>query len=172
MPMSKAKKEHEIQEIKQRIEESGVVVITHYSGLNVPQMEDLRSKLREQDASFKVTKNTLAKLAVKGTEYEQIADMFEGPTGIAVSSDPVAAAKVANDFAKDNEQLIILGGAMGNVVLDAQGVKQLASLPSLDELRGKIVGLLQAPATKVARVLQAPAQQMVGVTQAYGQSEN
>lgn len=172
MPMSKAKKEQEIQTIKQRIEESGVIVVTHYSGLNVPQMEDLRSKLREQDASFKVTKNTLAKLALKGTEYEQIADMFEGPTGIAVSSDPVTAAKVANDFAKDNEQLIILGGAMGNVVLDAEGVKQLASMPSLDELRGKIVGLLQAPATKVARVLQAPAQQVVGVTQAYGQSGN
>ena len=172
MPMSKAKKEKEIQDIKQRIEQSGVVVITHYSGLDVPQIEDLRAKLREQGASFKVTKNTLAKLAVKGTDYEHIADMFEGPTGVAVSEDPVAAAKVANDFAKDNEQLVILGGAMGATALDANGVEQLAKLPSLDELRGKIVGLLQAPATKVARVLQAPAQQLVGVTQAYGQSEN
>lgn len=171
MPMSKAKKEKEIQDIKKRFEESGVVVVTHNTGLNVPQMEELRAKLREQGATYKVTKNTLAKLAIKGTDYENIVDMFEGPVGIAVSEDPVAAAKVANDFAKDNEQLVILGGAMGSVVLDAKGVESLAKLPSLDELRGKIVGLLQAPATKVARVLQAPAQQVVGVTQAYGQSE-
>ena len=172
MPMSKAKKEKEINEIKQRFEESGVVVLAHYSGLNVPQLEELRSKLREQGAVFKVTKNTLAKIAAKGTDYEAIVDMFEGPTGIAISNDPVSAAKVANDFAKDNEQFVILGGAMGSVVLDTKGIEQLAKLPSLDELRGKIVGLLQAPATKIARVLQAPAQQVVGVTQAYGQSGN
>ena len=172
MPMSKAKKEQEIQDVKSHFEGSGVVVVTHYSGLNVSQMQDLRNRLREEGARFKVTKNTLARLALKGTEYENIADMFEGPTGIAVSDDPVSAAKVANDFAKDNERLVILGGAMGNVRLDAAGVESLAKLPSLDELRSKIVGLLQAPATKVARVLQAPAQQMVGVTQAYGQSEN
>lgn len=171
MPMSKARKEQEIQDIKKRFEGSGVVVVTHNTGLNVPQMEELRGKLREQGASYKITKNTLAKRAIKGTDYEQIAEMFQGPVGIAVSEDPVAAAKVANDFAKDNEQLVILGGAMGNVVLDAKGVESLAKLPSLDELRSKIVGLLQAPATKVARVLQAPAQQVVGVTQAYGQSE-
>lgn len=171
MPMSKAKKEQEIKDIKERFESSGVVVITHNTGLNVPQMEDLRHKLRENGASYKITKNTLARRAIIGTEYEAIADMFQGPVGIAVSEDPVSAAKVANDFAKDNEQLVILGGAMGNVVLDAKGVENLAKLPSLDELRGKIVGLLQAPATKIARVLQAPAQQVVGVTQAYGQSE-
>lgn len=170
MPMSKAKKEEEIKEIKEKLEGSGVVVVTHYSGLDVSEMQTLRAKLREQGASFKVTKNTLARLAIQGTDYEKIADLFEGPTGIAVSEDPVAAAKAANDFAKENEKLVIIGGAMGAIVLDAEAVKRLASLPSLDELRSKIIGLVQAPATKVARVLQAPAQQMIGVTAAYGRS--
>lgn len=172
MPMSKAKKEEELQSIKTHLDGSGVVVVMHYSGLTVSQLQDFRTLLRKQEARFKVTKNTLAKIALKGTEFEGLADMFTGPTGIAVSNDPVAAAKVANDFAKDNEQLVILGGAMGSVVLDAKGIEQLAKMPSLDELRGKLVGLLQAPATKLARVLQAPAQQMVGVTRAYGETEN
>lgn len=170
MPISRSRKEEEIQSLKQRLEESEIVVLTHYTGLNVNEMQDLRSKLRENGASFKVTKNTLAKLATKGTVYENIEDMFSGQTGIATSADPIAAAKVANEYAKSNEKLVILGGAMGATVLDAKEIEQLAKLPSLDELRAKLVGLLQAPATKVARVLQAPAQQLVGVTKAYGET--
>lgn len=169
MGMSRAQKEQEIQDLNARFEGSEVVVLTHYSGLTVKQMADLRGKLREEGASFKVTKNTLAKRALKGTRYEQLEDMFTGPTGVATSQDPVTAAKVAQNFAKENNKLVIIGGAMGDVLLSAEAVKQLASLPSLDELRAKIVGLLVAPATKVARVLQAPAQQMVGVTKAYSE---
>ena len=169
MPMSKAKKEQEVQDMRDLFGKSGVIVVAHYSGLSVPQIEDLRGRLREQGATFKVTKNTLAKLALKGTEYEGISDLLSGPTGVAVSEDPIAAAKIANDFAKDNDKLVIVGGAMGPTVLDAKGVQRLAKMPSLDELRGTLIGLLQAPATKIARVLQAPAQQMVGVTKAYGE---
>lgn len=169
MGMSRAQKEQEIKDLNTRFEESEVVVLTHYSGLTVKQMSDLRAKLRAEGATFKVTKNTLAKRALKGTKYEKLEDMFTGPTGVATSQDPVAAAKAAQAFAKENDKLIILGGAMGEIILDADAVKQLASLPSLDELRSKIVGLLVAPATQVARVLQAPAQAMVGVTKAYSE---
>ena len=169
MGMNRAQKEQEIKDLNVRFEESEVVVLTHYSGLTVKQMADLRGKLREEGAYFKVTKNTLAKRALKGTQYEQLEGMFSGPTGVATSQDPVAAAKAAQAFAKDNDKLVILGGAMGEIMLDADAVKQLASLPSLDELRSKIVGLLVAPATQVARVLQAPAQAMVGVTKAYSE---
>ncbi len=168
MGMSRAQKEAEVTALNETFANDEIVVLTHYSGLTVEQMTELRTELRKEGATFKVTKNTLAKLAIKGTQFEPMADMFKGPTGIATSKDPVAAAKVAHKFAKDNDKLIILGGALGAQMLDAQGVEQLAKLPSLDEIRSKLVGLLQAPATKVARVLQAPAQQVVGVTAAYG----
>lgn len=168
MGMSPEKKSQEIDAMKSRFEESEVIVVTHYSGLTVSEISDLRSQLRAEGASFKVTKNTLAKLALKGTQFEHLEEFFSGPTGVATSSDPVAAAKVAHKFAKDNEKLIILGGAMGAMKLDKEGVEALAKLPSLDELRSKLVGLLQAPASKMVGVTQAPAQQMVGVTKAYG----
>ncbi|MEM6780854.1 MAG: 50S ribosomal protein L10 [Pseudomonadota bacterium] len=167
--MSRAQKEQEIKDLNARFEDSEVVIVTHYSGLDMPAVTKLRSELRDNGASFKVTKNTLTKLAIKGTRYEQLEGHFTGPTGVATSQDPVAAAKVVANFAKENDKLKILGGAMGDVILDEAAVKQLASLPSLDELRSKIVGLLVAPATQVARVLQAPAQQMVGVTKAYSE---
>jgi large subunit ribosomal protein L10 len=169
MGMNRAEKEQEIKDLNDRFENSEVVVVAHYSGLTVAQMDDYRSKLREAGATFKVTKNSLTKRALKGTRYEQIGDMFAGPTGVATSQDPVAAAKITHEFAKENDKLIILGGAMGEVLLSQEAVAQLASLPSLDELRSKIVGLLVAPATQVARVLQAPAQAMVGVTKAYSE---
>ena len=169
MAMNQAQKQKEIEDLNGRFTDSEVVVLTHYSGLTVKQMSELRANLRAEGASFKVTKNTLAKRALKGTRYEQLEDMFTGPTGVATSQDPVAAAKVAHKFAKENDKLVILGGAMGDVLLSKEAVEQLASLPSLDELRSKIVGLLVAPATQVARVLQAPAQQMVGVTKAYSE---
>jgi large subunit ribosomal protein L10 len=169
MGMSRAQKDSEVKALNKRFEESEVVVVTHYSGLTVAQITDLRGRLDQEGASFKVTKNTLATRAIKGTAYEEIADMFTGPTGIATSADPVAAAKVTQGFAKENGKLIILGGAMGGKRLSAEEVEQLAKLPSLDELRAKIVGVIVAPATKVARVVQAPAQQLVNVTKAYGE---
>jgi large subunit ribosomal protein L10 len=123
--------------------------------------------MRDAGASVRVAKNRLAKLAVKGTDAETIADLFKGPTVIAYSKDPVAAAKVATDFAKANDKLVILGGSMGRNSLDADGVKALASLPSLDELRGKLVGLIASPATRVAQVVAAPAAQLARVVGAY-----
>lgn len=168
MGMSRAQKETEIQALNERFANDELVVLTHYSGLTVEEMETLRSDLRAEGASFKVTKNSLAKIAIKGTKFEAIGDMFTGPTGVATSQDAVAAAKVAHKFAKKHDKLIILGGALGEQILDVQGIEALAKLPSLDEVRSKLVGLLQAPATKLAGLMQAPARELVGVTQAYG----
>ncbi len=169
MPMTRARKKDEVADLRARFEGSELVVVTHNTGLTSREMVEFRAKLRENGAGFKTTKNTLAKIALKGTRFEGMADKFAGPTGIATSADPVVAAKVAQDYAKEHPKLVIVGGALGETMLDAKGVEQLASMPSLDELRGKLVGLLVAPATKVARVLQAPAQQMVGVTKAYSE---
>lgn len=168
--MDRNQKNAEVEALKQRIEGSETVVVAQYSGLTVAEMTDLRARLRAAGAdSFKVTKNTLMKIALQGSRFEEISNMFTGPVGIATSQDAVTAAKIIHEFAKDNDKLVIRGGAMGATVLDPNGVEALAKMPSLDELRGTIVGLLQAPATKVARVLQAPAQNMVGVTKAYGE---
>lgn len=169
MGMSRAQKEDEIKELNERFTNDELVVVTQYSGLTVSEMTDLRAQLRAEGASFKVTKNSLTKLAIKGTQFEQLGDLFTGPTGVASSQDPVAAAKVAHKFAKDHNKLIIIGGALGDMVLDAAGVEAIAKLPSLDEIRSKLVGLLQAPAQKIAGVLQAPARDLVGVTKAYGE---
>lgn len=142
------------------------VVVTHQVGLTVVESSALRGKMRENGASYKVTKNRIAKLALKDTAYENLSDHFTGPTAIGTSSDPVAAAKTLVEFAKDNSKLTIICGAIDGQMLDKAGVEALASLPSLDELRGKLVGLLQAPATQVARVVQAPAAQLARVIQA------
>jgi large subunit ribosomal protein L10 len=165
--VDRARKEELVTELNQSFADAALVVVTQQTGLTVAESTDLRRRMREAGASYKVTKNRLAKLALSGTPYEPITDLFEGPTAIAYSADPVAAARVAVDFAKDNEKLVVVGGAMGDTVLDEGAVKALASLPSLDELRGKIVGLLNAPATKVAGVLQAPAGQLARVFGAY-----
>ncbi len=146
---------------------SNVVVVAHYSGLTVAQMQILRKQMKQAGAAVKVTKNRLAKIALDGTDVAAIAPLLKGPTVIAYSSDPVAAPKVASDFAKTNERFVILGGAMGATALNADGVKALASLPSLDELRAKIVGLIQAPATKIAQVVIAPATKVARVVHAY-----
>lgn len=167
MPMSRERKEEEINMLNARFANDEIVVVAHNEGLTVSEMTELRSELFKNGASFKVTKNSLAKRAVVGTKFEHMADMFTGPTGVASSEDPVAAAKVAYDFSKKHKKFVILGAGLGEVALDADGVKRLASLPSLDELRGKIVGLLQAPATKVAGVVQAPAGQLARVVGAY-----
>lgn len=146
-----------------------VVVVTRNLGLTVAQSTDLRQKMRDAGAQYKVTKNRLARIALTGTRYEQINSMLTGPCALATSADPVAAAKVAVEFAKTNDKLEIVGGAMGDTLLDADGIKALASMPSLDELRAKIVGLVQAPATKVATVLQVPASQLARVFNAYAE---
>jgi len=146
---------------------SNVVVVAHYAGLTVAQMQTLRKQMRAAGAAVKVAKNRLAKIALEGTDAAAVAPLLKGPTVIAYSTDPVAAPKVANDFAKANEKFVILGGAMGKTALDPNGVKALATLPSLDELRAKIVGLIQAPATKIAQVVIAPASKVARVVQAY-----
>src|SRR5271169_2160507 len=146
---------------------SNVVVVAHYAGLTVADMQLLRRQARQAGASVKVAKNRLAKIALDGTDAASVAPLLKGPTVIAYSRDPVAAPKVANDFAKNHEKFVILGGAMGKTALNPDGIKVLASLPSLDELRGKIVGLLMAPATKIAQVVNAPAGKLARVVQAY-----
>ena len=152
-----------MEDLKGVFSEAGSVVVAHYTGMTVAQMSTLRARMRAEGASFKVAKNRLAMRALEGTPAAGIAHLFKGPTGIAVSKDPVAASKVAVAYAKENDKLVILGGVVGNTALDVNGVKALAELPSLDELRAKIVGLLQAPATKIAGVLQAPAGQLARV---------
>jgi len=146
---------------------TNVVVVAHYSGLNVAQMQTLRRQMKQAGAAVKVAKNRLAKLALEGTDAALIVPLLKGPTLIAYSGDPVAAPKVAADFAKANEKFVILGGTMGTTALDPNGVKALAALPSLDELRAKIVGLIQAPATKIAQLVNAPAAKLARVVQAY-----
>jgi large subunit ribosomal protein L10 len=147
---------------------TGVIVVAHYAGLTVSQMTNLRREMRNAGGSVRVAKNRLAKLALEGTEAKGIADLLKGPTCIAFSEDPVAAPKVAVKFAKANEKFVILGGAMGPTVLDSKAVASLASLPSLDELRAKLIGLLQAPASKIARLANEPAAQLARVFSAYG----
>ncbi|MCB9982704.1 MAG: 50S ribosomal protein L10 [Rhodospirillales bacterium] len=164
--MSRAQKEAEIQALNERFSNDEIVVVTHYSGLTVKEMSDLRAGLRTEGASFKVTKNTLAKLAIKGTKFEAISDMFAGPTGIATSTDPVAAAKAAHKFAKDNDKLIILGGALGEQVLDAKGIEALAKMPGLDELRATIAAMIMAPARKLAGAINAPGGKVAGAIKA------
>jgi large subunit ribosomal protein L10 len=144
-----------------------VVVVAHYSGLTVAQLQILRRQMKQAGASVKVAKNRLARIALEGSDVASIAPLLKGPTLIAYSGDPVAAPKVAIDFAKTHEHFVILGGAMGKTSLDPNGVKALAALPSLDELRAKLVGLIQAPATKIAQVVTAPAAKVARVVQAY-----
>ena len=146
---------------------NAVVVVAHYKGLTVAEMQKLRSQMKLAGATVQVAKNSLASIALDGTDVASIKPLLKGPTLLAYSSDPVAAAKVAVDFAKANDKLVILGGAMGTTALNPDGVKALASLPSLDELRGKIVGLIQAPATKIAQVVNAPAAKLARVFGAY-----
>ena len=169
--MEKAKKAEVVEDLNGVFAKAGSVVVAHYSGMTVAQMSDLRSRMHAAGASFRVAKNRLAVRALKGTPVEGIAHLFKGPTGIAVSNDPIAASKVVVAYAKDNEKLVILGGAIGSTALDVNGVKALASLPSLDELRGKIVGLLVAPATKIAGIVQAPAGQLARVIGAYSKKD-
>jgi large subunit ribosomal protein L10 len=169
--MDRARKAELVESLNGVLGDAGSVVVAHYSGMTVAQMGDLRTRMRAAGASFKVSKNRLAVRALQGTTAEGIAHLFKGPTGIAVSRDPIAASKVAVAYAKENAKLVILGGVVGATVLNADGVKALAELPSLDELRGKIVGLLQAPATKLAGLLAAPGGQLARVIAAYSRKD-
>jgi large subunit ribosomal protein L10 len=167
--MDRNQKAEVVSALNAHLAEVGVVVVTRNLGMTVAQSTDLRQKMRAAGATYKVTKNRLAKIALEGTDYTGISDLLTGPVALASSADPVAAAKVAVEFAKTNDKIEIVGGAMGEVLLNAEGVKALASMPSLDELRAKIVGLLVAPATKLATVTQAPAAQLARVFNAYAE---
>lgn len=169
--MDKAEKREFVTWLNGAFKESGSVVVAHYSGLTVAQMNDLRSKMREAGGSVKVAKNRLAKIALQGTEAESMTELFNGQTLIAYSSDPVTAPKVAVNFAKANDKLVILGGAMGATSLDAERVKSLASMPSLDELRARLVGMISTPATRIAQVVTAPAGQLARVFGAYARKD-
>jgi large subunit ribosomal protein L10 len=169
MPMTPAQKKEEAASIHSVLKESGIVVVTRNDGLNADATNTLRVSTRAAGVTYRVAKNTIVNIAAKGTEYESITNLLTGPTAISTSKDPIAAAKAINEFAKKNDKLVILGGAMGSLVLDAESVKKLANLPSLNELRSKLVGLLVAGPTKLVGVLQAPARQMIGVTKAYGE---
>jgi large subunit ribosomal protein L10 len=165
--VDRAAKKESITELSGVFKTSNTVVVAHYSGLSVAQMQTLRKQMKLAGAQVKVAKNRLAKIALKDTDAVAIVPLLKGPTVLAYSGDPVAAPKVAVDFAKANEQFVILGGSMGKTALDLNGIKALASLPSLDELRGKIVGLLVSPATKIAQLVNAPAAKVARVVQAY-----
>ena len=169
--MDRAEKREFVTSLHETFQASGTVVVAHYAGLTVAQMNDYRSKMRVAGGTVRVAKNRLAKIALEGTDAAGISNLFEGQTLIAYSSDPVAAAKVTNDFAKGNDKLVILGGAMGATTLDADGVKALATMPSLDELRAKLVGMINTPATRIAGVLQAPAGQLARVLGAYAKKD-
>ena len=170
--VNRSEKAEAIVELNQIFKDANLMVVTRQSGLTVQEVTDLRRKVRAAGASYKVAKNRLTLRALEGTPFKALGPMFKGPTAIAYSKDPVAAAKVIAAFAKDNEKLTIVGGALGENMLDVAGVQALATLPSLDALRGKIIGLIQAPATKIAGVLAAPAGQLARVFGAYGAKED
>ena len=165
--MDRSQKAESVASLNAVFNEVGVVVITRNLGMTVAQSTDLRNKLRDAGATYKVAKNRLAKLAIKDTSYEGLGDFLTGPTAIAASVDPVAAAKAVVDFAKTTDKIEIVGGSMGSQVLTPEGVKALASMPSLDELRAKLIGLVQAPATKIAQLSTAPAAKLARVFGAY-----
>jgi large subunit ribosomal protein L10 len=165
--MDRSQKADAVAALTATFNEVGVVVVTRNLGMSVEQSTALRVKMRDAGASFKVSKNSLAKLAIADTDYAGISDMLTGPVALGTSVDPVAAAKVIAEFAKTNDKLEIVGGSLGSVVLDANGVKALATMPSLDEMRAKLIGLVQAPATKIAQVVTAPAGKLARVFGAY-----
>ncbi len=165
--MDRAEKRELVTGLNDAFKGAGSVVVAHYAGITVAQMNDLRSKMRAAGGTVKVAKNRLARIALQGTESESMTSLFKGQTLIAYSDDPVAAPKVASDFAKGNDKLVILGGAMGSTALNADGVKALATMPSLDELRAKLVGMIVTPATRIAQIVNAPAASVARVIGAY-----
>jgi large subunit ribosomal protein L10 len=169
--VDRAGKEKLVSTLNSQLSGAGSIVVAHYSGLTVAQMQKLRKEMKAAGASVKVAKNRLVKIALDGTDSASMGRLLKGPTVLAYAKDPVAAPKVAIDFAKGNDKLVILGGAMGRTALDANGVKALATMPSLDELRGKLVGLILAPATKLAQLTTAPAGKLARVVGAYANKD-
>ena len=169
--MDRAGKQELITTLNASFQDTGSIVVAHYSGLTVAQMQTLRKRMKAEGAYVKVAKNRLVKIALEGTDVASIGPLMKGPTILAYAKDPVAAPKVAVAFAKDFDKLVILGGAMGATALNADGVKALASMPSLDELRAKLVGLIQAPATKLVQLANAPASKLARVFSAYASKE-
>lgn len=169
--VDRAGKEELVSTLNTVFSKASVVVVAHYSGLTVAQMQKLRKEMKAAGATVKVAKNRLVKIALDGTDVSSIAGLMKGPTILAYSDDPVAAPKVAVDFAKGNDKLVILGGAMGRTTLNADGVKALASMPSLDELRGRLLGMIQTPASRIAQVVNAPAGQLARVFGAYARKD-
>ena len=169
--MDRAEKKELVGTLNAIFKAATVVVVAHYSGLTVAQLQNLRKQMKQAGATVQVAKNRLARIALEGTDVAPIAPLLKGPTLIAYSGNPVAAPKVAVDFARGNERFVILGGAMGKTALNPDGVKALAALPSLDELRARIVGLLLAPATKLAQLVNAPAAKLARVVQAYADKD-
>jgi large subunit ribosomal protein L10 len=169
--VDRTEKQELVSSFRQVFQNSTLVVVTHYTGMTVGEMTDLRGRMRKGGANYKVTKNRLTRIALEDTNFKPLADLFSGPTGIAFSTDPVAAAKVAVAYAKDNEKLVILGGAYNGQLLDVKGVQTLAELPSLDELRARLVGMISTPATRIAGIMAAPAGQVARVIGAYAKIE-
>ena len=169
--MDRAQKRDFVSEMAGTLEGAGSIVVAHYAGLSVAEMTTLRGDVRKAGGTVKVAKNKLVKLAIKGSSVEHMAPLFEGQTVLLYAEDPVVAPKAANDFAKANDKLKILGGAMGETSLDVGGVQQLASLPSLDELRAKLVGMIQTPAQRIAVLTAAPASQIARVLGAYARKD-
>ena len=164
--MDRAGNKELVDSLHASLKDTGTIVVAHYAGMTVANMNDFRSRVKAAGGSVKVTKNRLAKLALKDTDAAGIIELFKGPTVVAFSKDPVTAAKIAVQYAKVNDKLVILGGTMGKNVLNPAAVKALAELPSLDELRAKLIGLLNAPATKIARTIAEPGAQLARVIQA------
>mgnify|MGYP006292587511 FL=1 len=180
--MLRAEKTGVVASLRETITSSGVVVVAHYQGLNVAEVTGLRRQMRDAGGGFRVAKNRLVKRAIDGTEFAPTAELFSGPTALGFSADPTVAPKVLTEFAKKNDKLKIIGAGLGGTLLDAEAVKALADMPSIDELRSrllgvlnapaaKLVGLLEAPSSKLVRVLSAPSQQLVGVLRAQSQTE-
>ena len=155
--MNKEKKQIYITEMTSQFEKSEAVIVAHYQGLTVNQLDNLREKMREHGIIFKVTKNRITKLALEKTRCKNLSNLFTGPTAVALSQDAIASAKILTNFSKENSNLKILGGIMGNDILDVAGVKNVATLPTLDEARAKIIGILSSPAQKIVSILLAPA---------------
>jgi len=161
--VNREQKQELITSLNALLAQQVTVVVTHNQGLTVAETQELRKRIRAAGAGFKVAKNRLARRALAGTKFEGLADLLKGPTGIAFSKDPVAAAKVCSKFAKDNKKLVILGGSLDGQTMDQAGIDNLATMPSLDELRAKLVGMIQTPATRIAGVLAAPGGQIARV---------
>tara|TARA_B100000963_G_C22561750_1_gene641705 strand:+ start:788 stop:1297 length:510 start_codon:yes stop_codon:yes gene_type:complete len=155
--MNKAKKQEYIENMTNQFDKSEAVIVTHYQGLTMQQLDDLRNRMREHGIQFKITKNRITKLAIEKTRCKELSELFSGPTAVALSKDAITSAKILTKFSKENSNLKILGGIMGTDILDVAGVQNVATLPSLEEARAKIVGILRSPAQKIASILLAPA---------------